>query len=246
MRGAGPARRGRGGAPAAGAQSRATGRDVTAPPLWHPLGSGPPPTDRLRAAPRAAAAAVGCGLREPGLDVLPHPRTPGAVARPGGAGGGGGPVMEVSGGDTCRPRHPQGLREGPEVTGGGASTVATRERRRRRHRGAGASVGRSVGRPARVLTAPGAPAGGEEGPSAGPDGAWPGRPRPGWRRRRRRLLLRRLSACRGAEAVRPSGPSRAGGAEGREGSGDRSQGTPSPRPPTPGICSEAAPAAAPW
>lgn len=26
--------------------------------------------------------------------------------------------MEVSGGDTCRPRHPQGLREGPEVTGG--------------------------------------------------------------------------------------------------------------------------------
>lgn len=49
----------------------------------------PPPTDRLQAAPgaAAAAAAAGCGLREPGLDAPPHPRTPGAVPSPGGAGG---------------------------------------------------------------------------------------------------------------------------------------------------------------
>lgn len=40
--------------------------------------------------------------------------------------------MEVSGGDTCRPRHPQGLREGPEVTGGGRGDFEDGSPRERR------------------------------------------------------------------------------------------------------------------
>ena len=53
-------------------------------------------------------------MRELGLDAPPHPRTPGAVPSPGGAGR----PMEVSCGDPRTPRHPPGLREGLEVTVG--------------------------------------------------------------------------------------------------------------------------------
>lgn len=74
------------------AGSRARGRQCNGlsprPSLPAPA---PPSADRLQAEPgaaaAAAAAAVGCGLREPGLDAPPHPRTPGAVPSPGGAGG---------------------------------------------------------------------------------------------------------------------------------------------------------------
>lgn len=75
----------------------------------------PLPTDRLQAAPgaEAAAAAAGCGLREPGLDapLTPVPQELYLVEE------GLGVPMEVRGGETCPPPHPPGLKEGLEVTG---------------------------------------------------------------------------------------------------------------------------------
>lgn len=88
----------------------------------------------------------GCGLREPGLDAAPHPRAPGAVPSPGGAGG----PMEVRGGHRGRPPRPPGLGEGLEVTGGdgrgpgGGQTWRTAAVRR--GRGAG-GAGRRRGAP---------------------------------------------------------------------------------------------------